>query len=146
MEDPAKRATGQLGEYATTNSRPERSTGEIMRDIMGNAQEIIRSEIRLAKVELRDEAKKAGQAGAMFGAALVIGLFGLGFLLWAAVFGIGVAIPMWLSSLIIGFFLVCVAGAAAAAGKARWATVPSPDRTIGEMKENAQWLKHPTKS
>ena len=145
MDDPAIRASGQLGEYASMN-RDERTMGEIMRDILAHAQDIIRSEIRLAKSEIRQEGAKAIQ-GAMIGAVgATVGLFGFGFLLLACVYALSLLMPNWAAALIVGFVLVVIAGICLALGRERWQDVHKPDRTIGEMKENAQWLKHPTRS
>ena len=38
MDDPAKKVTGQLGEYATTGRREERSMDEIVSDMVANAR------------------------------------------------------------------------------------------------------------
>ena len=40
----------------------ERSLADILRDIMRNLQEIVRSEVRLAKTEIADEAARAARA------------------------------------------------------------------------------------
>ena len=145
MDDPASKATGQLGAYASI-SRDERTMGEIMRDIVAHGQEIIRSEIRLAKTELRAEGAKAIQGATVGAAGAILGLFGIGFLLLACVYALALLMPNWAAALIVGFALVVIAGICAALGRERWRAVHKPDRTIGEMKENVQWLKHPTKS
>ena len=41
----------------------ERSFADVFQDIVRNIQEIVRSEVRLAKTEIRDEAAKAKSAG-----------------------------------------------------------------------------------
>jgi uncharacterized membrane protein YqjE len=145
MEDPAIRATGQLGEYASV-SREERTMGQIVRDIAAQAEEIVRSEIRLAKTEIREEGAKAVQGAIVGAAGAVIGLFGFGFLLLACVYALSLVMPSWAASLITGFALVVIAGIFLALGRERWQAVHKPDRTIGEMKENIQWLKDQTKS
>jgi uncharacterized membrane protein YqjE len=146
MDNPATRATGQLGEYAATPTRPARSTGDIVSDIVANAQEIIRSEVRLARVELKAEAAKLIQAATMFAAGGVFGLFGLGFLLWAVTFGLATAMALWAASLITGVALVAIAGVLIMVGRGRWAQIHKPERTVEELKENVRWLKRPTKS
>ena len=146
MENPANRAAGQLGEYATTPKRSERSAGEILTDIVANAQEIIRSEVRLARVEIKEEARKAVQAGTMLAAGAVMGLFALGFLLWAAAFGLATVMAVWQATLLMGVVLSVTACILIAVGRGRWSTIHKPERTVEELKENARWLKHPTKS
>ena len=146
MDNPATRATGQLGEYAVTPTGTTRSTGDIVSDIVANAQEIIRSEVRLARVELKAEAAKAIQAGTMFAAGGVLGLFGLGFLLWGLTFGLATAVTMWAASLITGAVLIVFASILIVVGRGRWAQIHKPERTVEELKENVRWLKQPTKS
>jgi uncharacterized membrane protein YqjE len=145
MDETGKRATGQLGEYATT-SRDDRSMSEIMRDIVAHAQEIIRAEIKLAKVETREEARKLMQAGAMSAIGGVVGLIGVLFLCLSAMFAIALVIPYWAAALCVCVLLFIIGGAMLATGRERLKSVNKPERTIGEMKENVEWLKHPTRS
>jgi hypothetical protein len=50
-----------------TNGAPsERSIRTLIQEIIGDVQEIIRSEIRLAKTELKDDTTKARKAGGLF--------------------------------------------------------------------------------
>ena len=58
INDPAKTAGGTLGEYAYRDGRGDRSIGDVLKDIFGNVQEMIRAEIRLARAEMREEAGK----------------------------------------------------------------------------------------
>ena len=44
-----------------------RSIPEVLQDIVGNLQEIIRSEFRLAKTELKEDASRAAKPIATFG-------------------------------------------------------------------------------
>ena len=145
MDETGKRATGQLGEYATT-TREDRSMSEIMRDIVGHAQEIIRSEIKLARIETREEGRKLIQAGAVGAVGGVLGLIGVWFFCLAAMFAIALVIPYWAAALCVCVGLLIIGGAMLAAGRERLKTVSKPELTIGEMKENVEWLKHPTRS
>ena len=49
--------------------QPEKSLGELVGAMASDLSSLVRQEIELAKVELRDEAKRAGTAAGMFGAA-----------------------------------------------------------------------------
>ena len=84
MKDPARDAGGALGSYAYSSGNTvagDRSVGEILKDTVSNVQDIIRSEVQLAKVETKEELRKAGGAGMMFGVAAVFGLYAVGFCL-----------------------------------------------------------------
>ncbi len=145
MDDPARRAVGQLGEYGTVE-RSERPFSEIVSDIVGHAQEIVRSEVRLAKTELKEEGIKAARASVLLAAGAFLGIYALGFLLWAGAYAIGLALPLWAGALIVGVVVGIASGAMVMAGLARFRTVePAPEKTIREVKEDAQWLKQQTK-
>lgn len=122
---------------------PERSTTEVLKDIVEHSQELIRSEIRLARVEIREEIAKATKAGSMMGAGGVIALYGLGFFIGFIVAVIAIAIPMWASLLAVSGFLLIVGLAMISAGRKKMKSVnPTPDQTIQSVKEDAQWLRN----
>jgi Putative Actinobacterial Holin-X, holin superfamily III len=60
----------------------QRSVPEVLQDIVGNPQEIVRSEFRLAKTELKEEAAKAARPAATFGGGLVWASIESGFCSW----------------------------------------------------------------
>jgi len=66
----------------------ERSLADVFQDIVANVQDIVRSELRLASVEIRQELVKAARAGKVAAAGGVLALFALAFLLLAAVYGL----------------------------------------------------------
>jgi tetrahydromethanopterin S-methyltransferase subunit C len=121
----------------------ERSFAELFQDIVVNVQEIIRSEFRLAKAEVREEADKARKSVSMLGAGVVIGLYALGFLLLAAVYGLETVVPSWLAALIVGAAIAIVATVLLSMGRNRIKQVhPVPEKTVATLKENVQWAKH----
>jgi len=124
----------------------ERSFSDVLENIVGDIQEIIRAEVRLAKTEVREETAKAGRAAGMLGFGAVLALYTGGLLLLTALFALETALAPWLSALI----LTAVVGAAAAilisAGRKRVKQVdPRPDKTIRTIKENVAWVKHQTR-
>lgn len=146
MEDPGKRAAGELGEYGTMPRPGDRPFSEIVSDIIGHAQEIVRSEVRLAKTEIKEEAKKAARASTLLIAGAVLGVIALGFLLWTVVYALALVFPLWVSALIVAVVLGIVAGALAGVGLAKMRQVsPQPEKTKHEVKEDVQWLKQQTK-
>jgi uncharacterized membrane protein YqjE len=123
-----------------------RSVPEVLQDIVGNLQEIIRSEFRLAKTELKEEAGQAAKPAAIFGMGLVFGFYGIGFLLLAAVYGMSTVMAVWLAALLVGTFLAVVAVALTGwSGKKLKRVKATPRKTIQSLEENIQWAKHPTR-
>jgi Kef-type K+ transport system membrane component KefB len=117
-----------------------------LQDILRNLQEIIRSEFRLAKTEFKEEATRAAKPAATFGAGLVLGLYGIGFLLLASVYALSTLVAAWIASLLVGLALALVAVALITSSSKRLKRIdPRPDKTIRSLQENVQWAKHPIK-
>jgi len=124
----------------------QRSFPEVLQDIVGNLQEIIRSEFRLAKTEFKEEAAKAARPAATFGVGLVLGFYGIGFLLLASVYGLSTVMAGWLAALLVGTILAIVAIALmSSSGKKLKRVNPTPDKAIQSLAENVQWAKHQIK-
>jgi uncharacterized membrane protein YqjE len=123
-----------------------RSFAGVIQDIIQNVQDIVRSEVRLAKAEITNESKKAARAGAVLAAGAVLGLYALGFLLLAAVYGLSLALPAWAAALIVGAVIAVIAAIMIIAGRARMKNVHArPETTIRSVKENIEWLKTQTR-
>ena len=79
----------------------ERSVIDVFQDIVGNVQNIIRSEIQLAKTEVKEETTKAGKAAGVIAAGGVLGLYAVGFLLVTIARALEIVTAPWLASLIV---------------------------------------------
>jgi Putative Actinobacterial Holin-X, holin superfamily III len=124
----------------------QRSVPEVLQDIVGNLQEIIRSEFLLAKAELKEEASKAAKPVATFGVGVALGFYGIGFLLLAAVYGLSTMMAGWLAALLVGAILAIVAIVLmSSSGKKLKRVNPTPGKTMRSLEENLQWAKHPIK-
>jgi uncharacterized membrane protein YqjE len=129
-----------------TTSQRQRSVPEVLQDIVGNLQEIIRSEFLLAKTELKEEAKQAAKPAATFGVGLVFGIYGTGFLLLAAVYALALVMPLWLAALLVGTSLAILALALMSSGRTKLKHINlTPDKTIQSLEENVQWATHQIK-
>lgn len=119
----------------------ERSIPDLLENIVYNVQEIVRSEVRLARTEMTEQVKKVRLAAPMLIVGAVAGLLAALFLMWAAVYGLLFLIPLWAAALVVSGFLMLVGGAAASAGMKRLRQINPPNRTIATVKENVQWAK-----
>ncbi len=142
MDDAGRRSGGEMGSYAGK----DRSAGEIVKDIVANAHEIIRAELRLAKAEVREEGRKAIHGGTVLAAGAVTGLYGIGFVLAAITAALALVMPWWAAALIVGGVLVIAGAIALQLGLKRWKQAHTPEKAVTEMKENVEWLKRQTKS
>ena len=120
----------------------QRTVPELLGNIVENIQQIIRSEFRLAKAELREKASKASKPATALAAGLLIGLYGFGFLLLAAVYALSMVMPAGLAALVVGGLLALVSVLLATSGAKKLKSVrPAPERTIQTLEENVQWAK-----
>ena len=145
MDDPARTAGGTLGEYAYQQGGRERPVTEVFKDIIGNVQEMVRSEVRLARAEMSQEVAKTARAGAMLAAGAVLGAIAGVFLLVCLAQLLGLVMPSWVATLLIAVVVGIAGFALIQSGKGRL-RVPIPDKTIENVKENVEWMKNQTKS
>ena len=123
----------------------ERSISDVLQDIVGNIQDIVRSEVRLAKSELRDEFVKVKAAAPLLVAGAVGGLLAAFFLAWAAFAALSLVLPMWAAALIVSGVLGLVGGLMASSGVKALQKVNPRQHTIASVKENVQWVKQQVK-
>ncbi len=124
------------------NHLGERSLGELFSELSQGLSKMFRQEIDLAKTELKIKAKQ-GMRDAVFLIAGAILLFsGLLVLLAAAVAALALAVPLWLSALIIG---VVVCGAAYTLIQKGISDLKkrkmAPEHTVESIKESGKWIK-----
>jgi uncharacterized membrane protein YqjE len=120
----------------------ERSIGSLVNDIVGNVQEIIRSEVRLAKAEVTEELTKARRAVIWLVAGVVLATMALGFLLLTVVYVLAHFFQPWVAALIVALGSGAIGGALAAIGASQMKRVSlPPPRTITSVQENLQWAK-----
>jgi uncharacterized membrane protein YqjE len=120
----------------------ERSIGSLVNDIVGNVQEIIRSEVRLAKAEVTEELTKARRAMIWLVAGAVLATMAFGFLLLAVVYVLAHFFQPWVAALIVALSSGAIGGALAAVGASQIKRVSlRPPRTITSVQENLQWAK-----
>jgi len=123
-----------------------RSVSDVLQDIFGNLQDIVRSEVRLAKVELKTEASQTAKAGKPLLAGVVLGFYAGGLLLLAVVYGLSVVLPPWMAALSVGVGVSVMAAILIGIGRGRLRVVnPKPEPAVESMKESVQWLKDQTR-
>jgi uncharacterized membrane protein YqjE len=124
----------------------DRSFSDVLQDVVRNIQEIVRSEVRLAKTEIGEEAVKAKAAAIFVGIGAVCGLFAGVFFLLAVLYALIRVVPDWSAALILAAIMAGVAVVALNAGVKQFKRVhPAPDKTIDSLKENVAWAKEQTK-
>jgi hypothetical protein len=124
----------------------QRTVPELLGNIVNNIQQIIRSEFALAKAELGEKASKASKPATALGAAFLLGFYGLGFLLLAALYALSTVMAGGFAALIVGGVLILVSVALATSGVKKLKSLrPVPERTMQTLKEDVQWAKEQIK-
>jgi uncharacterized membrane protein YqjE len=123
-------------------TQTQRSVPEVLNDIVGNVEMIIRSEFRLAKSELKEEADKAARPAATFGVGVAFGFYALGAFLLAAVYGLALIMSTWMAALLVGTVLSLVGIALTSSSSKQLKYLHAvPNKTIQSMEDNVQWAK-----
>ena len=123
-------------------SAGDRSFAEILQDVISNVQEIVRSEVRLAKAEIKEEAAKAKSSAMLLGVGAASAVFAVLFLLLMTVYALTLVMPNWAAALVVGGTLAIVAAVSLTAGMKRFKEIhPTPERTLETIKENVEWVK-----
>jgi hypothetical protein len=131
---------GYFPDYGT------RSTSEILRDVVSDVQDLLRSEVRLAKAEVSEQAQRAKSAGVYIGGLAIAGLLAAMCFVAFVIALLSLAIPVWAGALIMTFLL-------GVAGGLLWVQVRNrlcnfhavPEQTVKTIKEDVEWLKQRTR-
>jgi uncharacterized membrane protein YqjE len=121
---------------------PDRSLGELASEMTGTLSDIFRKEVELAKVELKEEAAKAGKGAGMLGGAGVAAHMALLLVSFALAFWLDEIVHTALAFLIVGVLYAIAAAVMAKMGQRHFkeATPPMPN-TVASLKEDAQWAR-----
>src|ERR1700694_3099922 len=115
----------------------DRSFADVLQDIIGNVQEIVRAEVRLAKTEIKEETLKVGNAARVLVAGIVLALYAAGFLFLTWVYALESVLPPWLAAFIVTMLLATAGAILIGAGRNRLKTIdPKVEKTVETVKEN----------
>jgi len=120
-----------------------RSVGDLLGEVTGDLSKLMRQEVALAKVELKEEATKAGKASGLLGGAGAVGYLVLVFLSLALMFALDNVMGIGWAALLTAVLLGIVAAVLFVVGRNRLKQVnPKPEQTVETLKEDVQWAKN----
>ena len=119
----------------------ERPLSRLLEDTLTNIQDLVRSEFHLATTEVQEKLAVTRKPATILAAGIIALLYGLGFLLLSAVYGLSNVVPPWLAALIVGAALLGAAVFLVSRGRTELRQVHPPEKTIQSVKENITWLK-----
>lgn len=119
-----------------------RPLGDLLRDLAADGAALIRQEITLAKVELREKVRGLARNGGKMAVGGGVALVGLLVLIAFLVVGLGVLLggAYWLSSLIVAVLLLGVGGGLAFLGaKSISSSSLAPEASMESVRETTVW-------
>lgn len=130
------------GPEQPTHEGGTRSLGEILGEVTTDLSTLFKQEVELAKVELKQEATKAGKGVGMFAGAGVAGLLLLVFLSLTVMFLLDEQIPTWVAAAIVTLVWAVIAAVLALVGRKNLKKAnPQLPQTQQTLKEDAQWAR-----
>lgn len=124
-----------------TNPGSERTIGQLVADASHDLSALLRSEVALAKTEIKDEVKQGAVGAGLFAGAAFFGLIGLIFLLVMVALLIALVLPEWAGFGIVALVLLLIAGVFALIGLRNIKKVGPPERTIATSKQTIEAVK-----
>jgi uncharacterized membrane protein YqjE len=125
-------------------AREEPHVRDLLKQLAGDGSELIRNEMALAKLEMREMARELAADSAKVGMAIGIALSGALVLLAAAVIGLGHVLDgrFGLAALIIGVVMLAAGALLATAGMKRLRDMPRrPEQTVRSLERDRQWAR-----
>jgi uncharacterized membrane protein YqjE len=123
----------------------DRSIGDLIGEVADDFQRLVRQQLELAKVELKEQAVTAGRAGAMLGAAAVAGLMVVVLASFALAFALDAVMPLGWAALIVAAIWAVIGAVTYQVGRKRMRALSmTPHKTVETLKEDMQWLRNPT--
>ena len=129
----------------TESSPGDKPVGELMADMSSQVTTLLRKELDMAVIELKDEARKAAKAGGMLSGAALSGYLSLLFGSFTMAWLLDRKMPRPLAFGIVASIHGVVAAALLNLGQQEIKRVdPVPTETIETLKENVEWAKAQT--
>ncbi|MFP3902060.1 MAG: phage holin family protein [Acidimicrobiia bacterium] len=120
----------------------EASIGELVGRLTRETSDLVRAELELARVEMKEEATKAGKAGGLLAGGAAVGYVALILLAFAAAWGLAEVIEPGWAFLVMGAVVGLVAAVLALIGRNKLRQVsPMPEQTMETLKEDARWAR-----
>jgi hypothetical protein len=133
--------TSQSTRSPSPSGAAEPPMAELLSDLTESLQTLIRKEMELAKVEVKEKANRAGKGAAMLASGGVGGFVALLLLSFAAAWGLAEVIATGWAFLVVGVLYLLVAVAVLLAGKKKLATVKPPRQTVETLRQDAEVAK-----
>jgi uncharacterized membrane protein YqjE len=129
--------------YAAPPYVEGRSVGDLLGEVTGDLSKLMRQEVALAKVEMKEEAAKAGKASGLLGGAGLVGYLVLVFLSLALMFALDNVMGIGWAAVLTAVILGIISAVLFVVGRNKFKQVNAiPEQTVETLKEDVQWAKN----
>lgn len=125
--------------------RDDRSIGELFAELARETATLVRQEVQLAKEEMSQKASRVGKDVGFLALGGAVAYAGLLAIIAGVIFLLGLAIPLWLSALLVGAVVAIVGYVLVRKGlDALKREDLTPRETVNTLKEDKEWAKDQT--
>ncbi|MFG1997839.1 phage holin family protein [Spirillospora sp. NPDC048911] len=126
------------------SDKTDAPTSELVKQLSEQSARLVREELRLAQLELRQKGSSAAKGAKMYGGAGITALYGGGALIAAVIALLALALPTWAAALIVAVVLFVVAAVLAQRGKKEMAlaTPAKPEQAAESVRADVQEIKN----
>jgi len=118
--------------------------GDLVQRMSQQTATLVRKELELAQVEMKEKGKRAGIGVGLFGGAGLVAAYAVGALIATIILVLATILDEgWIAALIVTVVLFAIAGVAALMGKKQveQATPPQPEQAIESTKRDVDEVK-----
>jgi hypothetical protein len=121
----------------------DQSIVDLLKAALSDGQDLLRSELALAKTELRQEVSRIQGGIAAFAAAAIAAVVAVVLLATAVAWAISEALgwPVWGAFAIVTLLMIAAAAVLAYVGRRRFTAQQAMPLTVDTLKENAKWIR-----
>lgn len=123
----------------------EKSVPGLIRQIVQESSDLIQKEFQLLREELSTVVRQSAIAAGLIAAGAVLLFLGVAYLGITLILLLALAITPWVSALIVTLVFLIAGALIAYWGYSYFNRMKLAPRTVETLKEDAEWLKHPTR-
>lgn len=128
-------------------SHPDVSMTSLVSGIVNDAQELMKQQFQLLKVEVQEDVRKTSEAAMSLAIGLTVALVGAIVLCHAAAWGLNYAFPsvhLWVWYAVVGGVVAGIGAILTLQAIAKFRSFnPLPDQTTKALEENLEWKTKP---
>ena len=121
----------------------EPSIADVIKNAIRDAQDLVRSEVALAKAEVRQEVRRVSVGAGLLAGAALAAVMAVIFLMTTVALAIAVLLgwPVWSGFGLVTVLVALAAGVLGYIGRKRIRAARHMPRTVDALKENIEWMR-----